>query len=73
MKTWSTKQAAKQAGIHWVTLLRWMAAGRVRASQIIQFDGEKHWRWTELDVRKLKEYKLANYRKGRGRKPKPKR
>jgi hypothetical protein len=29
--------------------------------------------WTDLDVKRLRKYKKENYRKGRGRKPKPKR
>jgi hypothetical protein len=28
--------------------------------------------WTDADVEKVRKYKQENYRKGRGRKPKPK-
>lgn len=72
MRTYSTKQAAEKAGISRVTLERWLLAGKVRASQFIQFNGEKHWRWTDRDVERVRKYKAANYRKGRGRKKKPK-
>jgi predicted site-specific integrase-resolvase len=72
MKTYSTKQAAANAGIHWVTLHRWLAKGHVRASQHIQMNGTKLWRWTDADVEKVRKFKQQNYRKGRGRKPKPK-
>ena len=73
MKTYSTKQAAQLVGIHWVTLHRWLAGGKVKASEIIRMNGATFWRWTESDVLKVRKYKQENYRKGRGRKPKPKR
>jgi len=73
MKTYSTKQAAQKAGISWITLRRWLAAGKVRPSQAVPYDGRTLWRWSNADVEKLRKYKQENYRKGRGRKPKPKR
>jgi predicted site-specific integrase-resolvase len=72
MRTYSTKQAAEKAEISRVTLERWLLAGKVRASQFIQFNGEKHWRWTDRDVERVRKFKAANYRKGRGRRKKPK-
>jgi hypothetical protein len=36
-------------------------------------DGKAVRVWTAQDVEELKKYKLKNYRKGSGRKPKPKR
>jgi predicted site-specific integrase-resolvase len=72
MRTYSTKQAAEKAEISRVTLERWLLAGKVRAPQFIQFNGEKHWRWTDRDVERVRKYKAANYRKGRGRKKEPK-
>jgi predicted site-specific integrase-resolvase len=73
MKTYSTKQVAKVIGIHWVTLRRWLANRRIRPSQGIRLNGSTLWRWTDRDVERVRKYKEANYRKGRGRKPKPKR
>ena len=70
MKTYSTKQVAKLAGIHHVTLYKWMAAGKVQASESIRMNGHRLWRWTDADVEQIRKYKLKNYRKGRGRKPK---
>jgi len=70
MKTYSTKEAARLAGIHWVTLHRWLAAGGVRPSQSIKFNGGKLWRWTAADVERVRKYRAAHYRKGRGRKKK---
>ncbi len=67
METYSTKEAAKQVGIHWVTLLRWQADGKVSASQQLRMNGGKHWRWTAKDIVKLRKYKKLNFRKGQGR------
>jgi len=61
------------AGVHWVTLRRWLASGKIRPSQAVPYDGRTLWRWSAADVEKLRRYKQENYRKGRGRKPKPKR
>jgi predicted site-specific integrase-resolvase len=60
-------------GIHWVTLRRWLAAGKIRPSRGVRLNGSTLWRWTDRDVEKLRNYKETTYRKGRGRKAKPKR
>ena len=73
MKTYSTKKAAKLAGISWITLRRWLASAKIRPSIGTQMDGRTLWRWTASDVERLKIFKRENYRKGRGRKAKPKR
>lgn len=70
MKTYSTKQAARLAGIHWITLHRWVTDGKVGPSQAIPINGRKYWRWTVRDVKTVREHKAAHYRKGRGRKKK---
>jgi len=70
VKTYSTKEAARKARVHWVTLHRWMAAGKVRPSQQIGMNGGKHWRWTEKDVQKVREYKAKHFREGQGRRSK---
>jgi predicted site-specific integrase-resolvase len=69
-KTYSTKEAARQVGIHWVTLIRWQANGKVSASEEIGMNGGKHWRWTAQDISKIKEYKRKYFRKGQGRRTK---
>lgn len=71
-KTYSTKEVARKVGVHWVTLHKWIAAGKVRPSQQIGMNGGKHWRWTVSDITRVLKYKTENYRKGRGRKPKRK-
>jgi predicted site-specific integrase-resolvase len=66
--TYSTKQAADKAGIHWVTLRRWLASGKVRPSLAVPYDGRTLYRWNDADVERLRKYKETHYRKGRGRK-----
>ena len=73
MRTYSTREVAKIIGIHWVTLRRWLAAGRIRPSRAIPLNGTTLWRWTDRDVERVRKFKQENYRKGRGRKPKHKR
>jgi predicted site-specific integrase-resolvase len=70
VKTYSTKEAARQVGIHWVTLLRWQADGRVTASEQLGMNGGKHWRWTAEDIAKTKKYKKHHFREGQGRRSK---
>lgn len=73
MKTFSTTQVARMIGIHPVTFRRWVVDRKVRASVAVPMDGRTLWRWTQADVERVRKYKQENYRKGRGRKPKPKR
>src|SRR5215470_3369029 len=68
-RTYSTRQAAQMAGVHWVTLRRWLASGRIRSTQAVPYIGRTLWRWTDADIERVKKYKQENYRKGRGRKP----
>ncbi len=69
-KTYSTKEAARQAKIHWVTLFRWQTDGKVSASEEIGMNGGKHWRWTAKDIAKIKDYKREHFREGQGRRKK---
>ena len=73
MKTYSTKQAAARAGIHFITLQRWVSEGKVHPSQRIKQNGFALWRWTDSDVARVRRYKREHYGKGRGRKAKAKR
>jgi predicted site-specific integrase-resolvase len=65
-ETYSTKEAARSAGIHWVTLLRWQAEGKVSASEELGMNGGKHWRWTAQDIGRIKAYKREHLREGQG-------
>ena len=70
MKTYSTKEAARRVGIHWVTLLRWQVDGKVSASSQIGMNGGKHWRWTVKDIARVNKYKKNHFREGQGKRSK---
>jgi len=69
-RTYSTKEAAKKVGVHWMTLHKWLAAGKIRPSEQIGMNGGKHWRWTSKDIEKIKKYKEEHFREGQGRRSK---
>ena len=71
--TLSTAEVAKKVGIDRATLERWLASGKIARPKSLRI-GEKEFRdWTDVEVERVRKYKQKNYRKGRGRKPKPKR
>jgi hypothetical protein len=68
----STAEVAKKANIDRATLERWLASGKVGRPKSLRI-GQKLFRnWTDADVARVRKFKQENYRKGRGRKPKPK-
>ena len=68
----STAEVAKKAGIDRATLERWLASGKVARPKSLRI-GQKLFRnWTDADMERVRKFKQQNYRKGRGRKPKPK-
>ena len=73
MSPLSTSEVAKKVGIHQATLERWLASGNLKMPEPLRV-GQKTFRnWSPSDVERVRKYKQENYRKGRGRKPKPKR
>jgi DNA-binding transcriptional MerR regulator len=68
----TTAEAAKKADIHLATLQRWIAAGKVAAPKATLIGAVGYRLWSSKDVERLKKVKEGIYRKGRGRKPKPK-
>lgn len=60
-------------GVNRVTLQRWLIAGRVAEPRKVATGGVEARIWTDRDVERVRKFKQENYRKGRGRKPKPKR
>ena len=70
MKNYSTRQAAKLIGVHVVTLKRWLAAGKIRPSIAVPFDGRTLWRFSLADVRRFKKFGAVQKR---GPKPKKRR
>lgn len=73
MANLSTHDVARRVGINRVTLERWLSSGKVRPPKTIHYGKNEFRNWTAGDVERVRKYKEANYRKGRGRKPKPKR
>jgi len=73
MSPLSTVQVAKAAGVTRVTLERWLLSGKVPRPKSIKIGLGNFRQWTSADVERVRKYKQENYRKGRGRKPKPKR
>jgi excisionase family DNA binding protein len=69
----TTAAAAQAVGIARHTLQRWISEGRVNAPKPILRNGRGVRLWSETDVKRLAKIKAGTYRKGRGRKPKPKR
>jgi hypothetical protein len=73
MSPLSTAEVARKIGIDKATLERWLASGKVTRPKPLRI-GQKLFRnWTDADMEKIRKHKQENYRKGRGRKPKPKR
>jgi hypothetical protein len=68
MKYFSTKQVARMVAINVATLERWLTGGRLRPPRIAQIGRGRFRYWTDADVKRVREYKRQNYRKGRGRK-----
>ncbi len=72
MRTYSTKRVCKIVGIGRQTLLRWLHNGKVKEPRKISNGGVVARVWTDRDVERVRKYKAAHYRKGRGRKKKKK-
>ncbi len=72
MKTYSTGQVVKLAGISRVTLWRWLQAGKIKEPRRIRNGGIDARVWTARDVERVRKWKAAHYRRGRGRKKKKK-
>ena len=72
MQTYSTKQVAQMVGINRVTLQRWLLSGKLREPRRIRNGGIDARIWTDRDVERVRKWKAAHYRKGRGRKKKKK-
>ena len=64
---YSTKQAAKMAGISRITLNRWIADGEFKPPALRTLASVKARVWSKLDVEKLKRFKLKRYKKGQGK------
>jgi hypothetical protein len=70
MQTYSTAQVARLVGVQKMTLLRWLWSGKVAEPKRQTVGGQDVRIWAGRDLERVRKYKLANYRKGRGRKKK---
>jgi excisionase family DNA binding protein len=73
MTNLSTQEVARKVGINRVTLERWLSSGKLEPPKTVRFGKNEFRKWTASEVERVRKYKQKNYRKGRGRKPKPKR
>ena len=69
--TYSTAQVAQKIGVHKLTLLRWLYAGRIPEPRHAQAGNLDLRIWSAEDLARARKFKSANYRvarvKGRGR------
>jgi predicted DNA-binding transcriptional regulator AlpA len=73
VKQFSTPEVAQMAGISVGTLERWLASRVLASPKRLNIGSRVVRLWAPKDVERVRKYKQENYRKGRGRKPKPKR
>ena len=69
----STQEIVRMVGIARSTLERWLSSGKLQGPKTVRFGKSEFRTWTASDVERVRKYKQDNYRKGRGRKTKPKR
>jgi DNA-binding transcriptional MerR regulator len=67
---YTTAEAAKKAGIHQVTLQRWIKSGKVKAPVPTLVGAVGYRLWSDEDISRLKQVKQIAYHKGSGRKKK---
>lgn len=72
-KVYSTEKAAEAVGITRATLQAWIKDGKVTPPAPTLEGAVAKRLWSVKDVERLRNAKKEHYRKGRGRKPKPKR
>lgn len=72
-KLYTTREAAEEVGVTRATLQIWIRARKFATPKTQLRNGVGIRLWTVSDVEKIRRYKHENYRKGRGRKAKPKR
>jgi excisionase family DNA binding protein len=72
MSPLSTGEVAKLVGVHRVTLENWLRKGKLKRPKTTKVGGLTYRFWTNRDIERIRAFKEKFYRKGRGRKPKPK-
>jgi hypothetical protein len=71
-RAYSTAQVARMIRVHKRTLIRWLLEGKVGEPKRVSIGLIDSRIWADRDVERVRRYRAANYRKGRGRKKKPK-
>jgi hypothetical protein len=73
MATYSTREAAKQLGIHFITLHRYILDKKVPAPKVQVAGGVKFRVWSKSDIDRARKIlpKIANGRKTRHKKTQP--
>jgi hypothetical protein len=70
MKSCTTEEAARAAGISRATLQAWIASRQIKAPDVQLVEGKAVRLWNADDLDRLRAVKGDIYRKGRGRKAK---
>ncbi len=67
MKTYSTRQAAKELGITQASLSRYIAAKKIPTPKTVTYGGFRVHVWSEADIKRVRALlpKIANGRKTR--------
>jgi hypothetical protein len=68
MKTLSTKQIASIVDIDRVTLERWLKDRKIKMPKMVRIGSRRFRLWSWGDLKRIRQFKAENYRKGRGRK-----
>lgn len=68
MKTLSTKQIASIVDIDRVTLERWLKDRKIKMPKMVRIGSRRFRLWSRGDLKRIRQFKAENYRKGRGRK-----
>jgi hypothetical protein len=70
MATFSTRQAAKELGVHFTTLSQYITVKKIPAPKTIEIGGRHVHLWTERDIERVRKLlpKIKNGRKLRYKK-----
>ena len=67
MKTLSNVEVAKQAGVHPVTLERWLSTGELRWPRVLAMAGRIVRLWKQADIERIRRDKARSCAKARSR------
>jgi excisionase family DNA binding protein len=66
----TTQQVARELGISKMTLLRWLAAGKLPEPRRENIGGQELRLWSDRDVARARRHKEEHYQAGKGKKSK---